>query len=252
MRLALRLVAGLLLLSGCSASSQTADNTPAAGAGSKAQTSTHGPRPAAESNVVETGAPRQSAAPDRFKPAPSATLSGLQPVRAFPIRGCKATYGRTHHDYPASDIFAASGCDVVSVTDGVVDEVSRKDVWTAEVNDGAARGGLSISVVGTDGVRYYYSHLSRIDAEVSPGATVRSGQRLGDVGDTGSAQGTSPHLHFGLSWPTSKGAWWVRRGVLPPAPYLDAWKAGTNSSPVKAITGLRRSKGELPKCQAAC
>lgn len=183
---------------------------------------------------------------------PTPAASPLTFAAVFPIVGCKASYGRTHHDYPASDIFAAEGCDIVSVTSGVVDEVSRRDTWSSEENDGATRGGLSVSVVGDDGVRYYYSHFSTIAAEVEPGRRVTSGQLLGEVGTSGSARGTSPHLHFGLSWPTQKDEWWIRRGMLAPAPYLDAWRAGRDRSPAKEIEELREKRGDLSKCDAAC
>lgn len=179
--------------------------------------------------------------------AASATFSTV-----FPVEGCKAGYGRTHHDYPASDIFAAKGCAVVSVTAGVVDEVTRRDRWSPKENDGATRGGLSVSVIGEDGVRYYYSHLSKLAADIAPGVTVDAGERLGKVGRTGSARGTSPHLHFGLSWPTEPGAWWIRRGMLAPAPYLDDWRDGRDRSPAEAIRALREERGELPRCRAAC
>ena len=149
-------------------------------------------------------------------------------------------------------MYARKGCAVVSVTSGTVDEVSRKDRWSPRANDGATRGGLSISVIGDDGVRYYYSHLSSIAKAIEPGQRVRSGQRIGSVGKTGSARGTSPHLHFGLSWPTKKGVWWVRRGVLAPAPYLDAWRNGRNKSPAPAIRKLREKRGDVPECPAEC
>lgn len=189
-------------------------------------------------------------------PAPAAASSAPPSPAAlefaFPIKGCSASYGRTHHNYPATDIFAKTGCAVVSVTSGVVDEVSRRDTWTARKNDGATRGGLAVSVVGDDGVRYYYSHLSVIAGAVRPGAVVSSGQRLGAVGTTGSAKGTSPHLHFGLSWPTKKGVWWIRRGMIAPAPYLDAWRAGRDRSPAKQVDRRRQQVGDLPRCEARC
>jgi peptidoglycan LD-endopeptidase LytH len=155
---------------------------------------------------------------------------------AFPVQPpSAASYGRTHHDYPATDIFAACGTPVVSPTVGRVDEVSTVDRWDPNVNDGATRGGLSVSIVGDDGVRYYGSHFAAIADDIRPGARVEAGQRLGTVGRTGSARPTPCHLHFGLSPPCGRGDWEVRRGVLYPWPYLDAWKAGEHHSPAAAI-----------------
>jgi len=164
--------------------------------------------------------------------------------RVFPIRGCKVSYGRSHHDYPATDVFAARGCAVVSPVAGRVDEVTTVDHWSSSTNRGADRGGLSWSVVGVDGVRYYGSHLQSI--AVHAGQQVSAGQVLGTVGDTGSARGTGTHLHFGLSWPTRAGIWWVRRGEVYPWPYLDSWRAGGSRSPAAAVAGAgRNGKAQL-------
>jgi peptidoglycan LD-endopeptidase LytH len=159
---------------------------------------------------------------------------------AFPVKPASAaSYGRAHHDYPATDIFAACGTDVISPTAGVVQEVSRKDLWDPAVNDGATRGGLSVSIVGRDGVRYYGSHFATITTGIEPGAKVATGQSLGTVGRTGSARPTPCHLHFGISPPCGVGDWDVRRGVVPTWPYLDAWKAGTQRSPAKEVAAWR-------------
>ncbi len=149
------------------------------------------------------------------------------PVYVFPVAGCKVNYARAHHDYPATDILAKQGCRFVSPIDGVVDEVNRTDNWSGKTNLGIDRGGLYVSVIGTDGVRYYGSHLRTIVKSIEPGVAVKAGQLLGTVGSTGSARGTSPHLHFGISWPTPSqpNVWWVRRGVVLPWKYLDAWNA---------------------------
>lgn len=184
--------------------------------------------------------------------------AGAAPVSAepvphrFPITGCQTKYGRAHHGYPASDIFARKGCAVVSVTNGTVHEVARRDRWNPRINDGATRGGRFVSVIGDDGVRYYYSHLSAVARGIEPGRAVRAGQRLGSVGTSGSARGTDPHLHFGLSWPTRQGIWWVRRGQVAPAPYLDAWKEGRDTSPAPAVRTMRDRRGEVPRCSAEC
>jgi murein DD-endopeptidase MepM/ murein hydrolase activator NlpD len=170
------------------------------------------------------------------------------PVHVFPVAGCKVNYARAHHDYPATDILAKQGCKFVSPIDGVVDEVNRTDMWSGKTNLGIDRGGLYVSVIGTDGVRYYGSHLRTIVKSIEPGVSVKAGQILGTIGSTGSARGTSPHLHFGISWPTPTQAnvWWVRRGVVLPWKYLDAWNAGKDLSPVKAVAKQLAKVGEIP------
>jgi murein DD-endopeptidase MepM/ murein hydrolase activator NlpD len=165
------------------------------------------------------------------------SVASAAPIYTFPIAGCTVTYSKYHHDYPASDIFAKKGCAFVSPVAGVIDEVNTVDKWSGKTNIGADRGGLSISIIGDDGLRYYGSHLAKIETNIVPGLRVASGEKLGEVGSTGSARGTKPHLHFGISYPTENGIWWVRRGVglekgkTSPWKYLQAWQAGKDLKP---------------------
>ena len=170
------------------------------------------------------------------------------PVYIFPVADCAVNYARAHHDYAATDILAKKGCKFVSPVNGVVDEVNRTDLWSGKTNLGIDRGGLYVSIIGEDGVRYYGSHLTSIVTSIQPGVVVTAGQLLGKVGATGSARGTSPHLHFGISWPTPSqpNVWWVRRGEVLPWKYLDAWKSGKDLSPVKAVAAAKLKSGEIP------
>jgi hypothetical protein len=194
------------------------------------------------------------ASPSPTATTPVATRSPAvrRPHYAFPIRGCPANPSASHHDYPASDIFTDRGCRFVAVTAGTVDEVSRRDRWDPRTDAGATRGGLSVSIVGDDGVRYYGSHLQSIAAGIRPGARVRAGQTLGLVDNSGDAVGTPTHVHFGLSWPTRPGAWWVRRGEVWPQRYLTAWRAGRDLSPAREVRRVHRRLGDVPPCQVLC
>ena len=166
------------------------------------------------------------------------------PIYTFPVAGCTVTYSKYHHDYPATDIFAKKGCAFVSPVAGVIDEVNTVDKWSGKTNLGADRGGLSISILGDDGLRYYGSHLSKIEANIVPGYKVATGEKLGEIGSTGSARGTKPHLHFGISYPTEKGIWWVRRGVglekgkSSPWKYLQAWQVGKDLKPKLVVPSV--------------
>ena len=168
------------------------------------------------------------------------------PVYLFPISGCSVDYAHAHHDYAATDILTKAGCKFVSPVDGVIDEVNRVDNWSGKTNLGIDRGGLFVSVIGSDGVRYYGSHLRSIPTSIQPGLQVTAGQLLGAVGTTGSAKGTHPHLHFGISWPTPADTWWVRRGEVLPWKYLDAWKKGKDLSPVNEVEARKAKVGEIP------
>ena len=169
---------------------------------------------------------------------------------SFPIEEsseCKVTFSRYHHDYPAADLFTKNGCPFLSPVDGVVDEVSRIDTWSGRENLGETRGGKFVSIIGDDGVRYYGSHLRSVVKGIKVGTRVTSGERIGAIGTSGSARGTPPHLHFGISWPTSGAAWWVRRGMVSPYDFLIAWQKGEMKSPKKRVARMLERIGEIPK-----
>lgn len=162
----------------------------------------------------------------------------------YPVSGCKTTFPWYHHDYPAADIKARLGCAFVAPIGGVVQDVSRKDRWSGKTNLGQDRGGLSVSIIGDDGVRYYGSHLSKVEVGIESGVRVEVGQKLGEIGRSGSARGIPrPHLHFGISYQTEPGDWEIRRGAIKPWKYLEAWKKGESLSPVKKVAKAKKRAG---------
>jgi murein DD-endopeptidase MepM/ murein hydrolase activator NlpD len=133
----------------------------------------------------------------------------LDPDRyAFPLTGTP-NYGPVHHDYPATDLFTPIGTPVRACVRALLLRLSRTDT---------GKGGLSVTLRGEDGWRYYYAHLSALDPQLRPGMVLEAGQILGRSGDTGSARGTPPHLHFGISLTGNA------QGQLPPFPYLQLWQ----------------------------
>jgi len=222
--------------------------TGCSGAGGRQAASGTGAPPTATAAPTTRAARTSTAAPTT-----SAAPTTAAPVRyRYPVAGCRATYGQ-HSGYPAADMFTGRGCAFVAPVAGRVDEVTRVDSWRQASDLGADRGGRSVSLVGVDGVRYYGSHLEAIAPGIAPGTRVAGGQPLGRVGNSGSARITPVHLHFGISWPTRAGIWWVRRGMVPPQRYLDSWRAGGNLSPVRAVRAARKAAGaEVPECQARC
>ncbi|MFG2055275.1 M23 family metallopeptidase [Micromonospora sp. NPDC048930] len=173
--------------------------------------------------------------------APSSTRTPLRHV--FPVKASNVAYHPTHSGYPGTDIFADCGEPVVAVTDGRILEVSRVDRFSKSGPLGPYNGGLSVSLLGDDGVRYYGSHLSAIATGIDAGVRVQAGQQLGRVGRTGNANNVC-HLHFGLS-PRCTGHddWWIRRGVIWPAPYLDSWRKGGNRGPATEVAAWQRKHG---------
>jgi peptidoglycan LD-endopeptidase LytH len=233
-----------LVAGGCSGSGDPSD---AGGGAAPASTA---------AGSTATAATGTTAAPTTDPAATSTTTRTAAPGKVdyrFPVAGCRASYGGSHHDYPAADMFTGRNCAFVAPVEGRVDEVSRTDTWSRAGDRGADRGGRSVSLVGVDGVRYYGSHLEAVAPGIAPGVTVRAGQLLGRIGNSGSARVTAVHLHFGISWPTRPGIWWVRRGMVPPARFLDSWRAGGDLSPVAAVQAARAEAGrEVPACQARC
>ena len=170
--------------------------------------------------------------------APSSSSAPATARYAFPVApAAKASYGRSHHDYPAADLFAPCGTSVVAPTSGTLTELRRVDAWSSKNDSGATRGGLSFTLVGDDGVRYYGSHLQSIDSSLAVGTGVDPGRKIGEVGRSGNAVGTPCHLHFGISPPCPHREWQVRRGTVYPQPFLDAWRTGGSASPAADVRG---------------
>lgn len=102
------------------------------------------------------------------------------------------TYGgeRAHEGI---DLITDWGVPVYATGDGVIEKAG----WNT-------LGGWRIGVRGkSDGVYYYYAHMSSYYDGVTVGAHVQKGQLLGFVGDTGyGPEGASgvmvPHLHYGM------------------------------------------------------
>jgi peptidoglycan LD-endopeptidase LytH len=241
-------LAAMLLAAWTVAGCSTATRPAVRSATSAAATTLAQPAPATTTSAAPAPGPATNEA------SAAAGAAGSRSARyVFPVRGCRVSYGHSHPYYPATDIFTDRGCAFVAPTDGAVDEVSRVDRWDPASDRGADRGGLSVSIIGVDGVRYYGSHLQSIAPGIAHGAHVRAGQLLGRIDNSGDAGTTPTHVHFGLSWPTPPGSWWIRRGLVYAWPYLDAWRAGRNLSPAPAIQAAHAAAGsDIPACRIRC
>lgn len=98
--------------------------------------------------------------------------------------GAPRSGGRTHE---GQDIFAPKGTRVISATNGYVYKIGENNL-----------GGQTVSVVSSGGRLYYYAHLDAYAPGLKVGDPVTTRTVLGFVGTTGNAQGTPPHLHFGV------------------------------------------------------
>ncbi len=144
----------------------------------------------------------------------------------FPIQPSNlAGFSEGGHPYQATDIFAPFGTKFVAVTNGVVDEVSTVDQWNPATNDNTTAGGLSVRIIGDDGLRYYGAHLSTVARGIRPGIWVPAGQLLGLVGNTGDARNSMPHVHFEISYPAPP---FIK---VDPFPFLMDWLDSQNITP---------------------
>ncbi|HEX6221658.1 MAG TPA: peptidoglycan DD-metalloendopeptidase family protein [Acidimicrobiia bacterium] len=131
------------------------------------------------------------------------------PAIVFPVAGPHSftdTFGAPRDGglrrHAGIDIFADKGVPVVAVADGVIEDVSEKYL-----------AGQYVIVRHDDGWRSKYLHLdddtpgtddglgTGYATGVEVGVRVTPGTVLGFVGDSGNAESTAPHLHFGLFQP---------------------------------------------------
>jgi peptidoglycan LD-endopeptidase LytH len=198
------------------------------------------PGPATSPSTSASAGPSASAS---VRPKAKASTTAKSVRYVFPVKASNVDYHPTHGKYPATDLFADCGEPVVAAASGVILETSLTDRYVEGSPDGPNNGGLSVSLLGDDGVRYYGSHLSKVQSGIRAGVRVTGGQRLGSVGRTGNANNVC-HLHFGISPPCARtGDWKVRRGVIWPAKYLDSWRKKGNLSPVATVRAWQQEHG---------
>lgn len=171
----------------------------------------------------------------------------------FPVKGCRITYQRKLLVLPKTTIWAAKGCAFVAPVSGVVDEVNGQNKWRPSTDMGQDREGRFVTIIGDDGVRYLGGHLDTVADGIKPGMRVGAGQTLGTIGMSGNARDAGTNLYFAISWKTGPQYWWVRRGMVNPWDYLDAWLSGNPTlSPRDATFAMRARMGETPKCAVQC
>ena len=122
--------------------------------------------------------------------------------------GADRAGGKRKHQ--GQDVSAAEGTPLVAVRGGTV-------VHTGNQPSGA---GVYLVIRGAGESRdYVYMHLVEGSLLVRQGQTVRTGQLIGKVGNTGASSGA--HLHFEI-W---QGAWQGGGTPIDPLPLLQRWDA---------------------------
>jgi murein DD-endopeptidase MepM/ murein hydrolase activator NlpD len=126
----------------------------------------------------------------------------LIPVQAMDASKLTDTYRqprgwgtRTHE---ALDMPAPRGTPVVAVEDGRIAKLFL-----------SKPGGLTVYQFDPGAeFAYYYAHLDRYADGLAEGMTVRRGDVIGYVGDTGNAARGAPHLHFAVFRLGPERRWW--------------------------------------------
>jgi murein DD-endopeptidase MepM/ murein hydrolase activator NlpD len=111
----------------------------------------------------------------------------------------------TPHLHHGLDIFADFGTPIRAPDDGVISGMG--DVASDPL------GGTNVYLRGSDGTEYYFAHLLGRPQGEYVGQHVKTGTVIGFVGNSGDAQGGTPHLHFEIHEP----------GPIPPKPSVDKW-----------------------------
>lgn len=130
----------------------------------------------------------------------------------FPVRGAHS-YGdglgaaRSGHTHQGQDVFARCGTPLVAARGGRVKYSGYH---------GAAGHYMVVSGRGT-GTDFAYMHMVRAP-RFRTGQVVRTGQRIGEVGESGNASGC--HLHYEM-W--SAPGWYSGGSFMNPTPSLKRW-----------------------------
>jgi len=191
-----------------------------------------------EFEIAETGRYKIIIQPELLAASDFFISLSKRPLYAFPVAGkgnaaigsfwgVERDGGKRSHE--GIDIFAKRGTPVVAATSGSISftgerGIGGKQVWLRD---------------GLFGKSLYYAHLDSI--AVQSGASVKTGDTLGFVGNTGNARTTPPHLHFGI----------YRSGAVNPLPFVyqtpkvaqAAFARNYNATQLKAksIANLRKA-----------
>ena len=165
-----------------------------------------------------------SEAPTAEAPAAQATNApvavAIRTELAMPVSGVSAAdlkdsfldprdeAGLRRHE--AIDIMAPKGTPVTAAAPGRI----------AKIHNSKA-GGKSVYVRSRDKTKlYFYAHLDSYADGLKEGESVKVGDALGTVGNTGNAKPDAPHLHFAVLQTTKDAEWWEPANAINPYPLL--------------------------------
>jgi murein DD-endopeptidase MepM/ murein hydrolase activator NlpD len=157
--------------------------------------------------------------------APEVTAQLSEGGYVFPVYGTASfgdSFGAPRPNVPGGwhhgeDIFALLGTPVLAVADGTLHTMGFNKI-----------GGYRLWLRDLSGNEFYYAHLSAYSPVAVEGRRVEAGDVIGFVGDTGDAEGGSPHLHFEIHPAAMVGLGYD--GVVAPYPILLAWRRAEDVS----------------------
>jgi murein DD-endopeptidase MepM/ murein hydrolase activator NlpD len=202
------------------------DGAPRATPGRPARPAGTSPRPRPSANAPqEPGRSIPGAPPEVVRAAPEVTARLSHGGYVFPIFG-PAAFGNTFGAFRADvagkwhhgeDLFAPYGTPLLAVADGTLFSVGWNDI-----------GGWRLWLRDRGGNEFYYAHLSAYSPLAIDGKQVKAGDVVGFLGDSGDADGGTPHLHFEIHPVELLG--YGYDGAVAPYPFLVAWRRAEDVS----------------------
>ena len=129
-------------------------------------------------------------------------VAGVRPDQLIDTFDDARSEGRVHD---AIDIPAAAETPVLAAADGKILKLFNSE-----------RGGTTIYQLNANGdLVFYYAHLARYADGLAEGNTVRQGEVIAYVGDTGNAGPGNYHLHFSIAVLSDPKRYWDGTNINP-------------------------------------
>jgi murein DD-endopeptidase MepM/ murein hydrolase activator NlpD len=129
-------------------------------------------------------------------------VAGVRPDQLTDTFDDARSEGRVHD---AIDIMAAAETPVLAAADGKILKLFNSE-----------RGGTTIYQLNNNGdLVFYYAHLARYADGLAEGNTVKQGEVIAYVGDTGNAGPGNYHLHFSIATVSDPKRYWEGTNINP-------------------------------------
>jgi peptidoglycan LD-endopeptidase LytH len=130
-----------------------------------------------------------------FVPTMTIPVAGVRPEQLIDTYSDARSEGRVHN---AIDIPAAHGTPVLAAADGRIVKLFASRLGGTTIYQSTVKGDLI----------FYYAHLDRYADGIAEGQSVRRGQTIAYVGNTGNAGVDNYHLHFAIWIVTDPKRYW--------------------------------------------